>query len=103
MPLTAPPREALIAACPLFRGLDADGMAAVAEAAVEVEFAADRTIARQGEIGTGQFIVAEGAVRVSPSRLPPHLASRRTMVGVPAGDAARSPRRREPAHPTCDH
>jgi CRP/FNR family cyclic AMP-dependent transcriptional regulator len=64
MPLAAHDREALIAACPLFRGLDAGGMAAVAQAAVEVEFPADRTIARQGEIGTGLFIVAEGAVRV---------------------------------------
>jgi CRP/FNR family transcriptional regulator, cyclic AMP receptor protein len=64
MPLTTPDREALIAACPLFRGLDADGMAAVAQAAVEVEFPAERTIARQGEIGTGLFIVAAGSVRV---------------------------------------
>jgi CRP-like cAMP-binding protein len=64
MPLAQSHREALIAACPLFAGLDGDGMAAVAQAAVEVEFAADRTIARQGEIGTGLFIVAEGAVRV---------------------------------------
>ena len=64
MPLAAPHREALIAACPLFAGLDADGMAAVAQAVVEVDFPADRTIARQGEIGTGLFIVAEGAVRV---------------------------------------
>jgi CRP-like cAMP-binding protein len=64
MPLAAPHRQALIAACPLFRGLDADGMAAVAQAAVEVEFPAERTIARQGEIGTGLFIVVEGSVRV---------------------------------------
>jgi len=64
MPLAQSHREALIAACPLFAGLDGDGMAAVAQAAVEVEFAAGRTIARQGEIGTGLFIVAEGAVRV---------------------------------------
>jgi len=64
MPLATPHREALIAACPLFRGLDAGGVAAVAQATVEVEFAADRTIARQGEIGTGLFIVADGVVRV---------------------------------------
>ena len=64
MPLATSHREALIAACPLFAGLDADGMATVAQATVEVEFPADRTIARQGEIGTGLFIVADGAVRV---------------------------------------
>lgn len=64
MPLALSHRETLIAACPLFAGLEADGMAAVAQAAVEVEFPAGRTIARQGEIGTGLFIVAEGVVRV---------------------------------------
>jgi CRP-like cAMP-binding protein len=64
MPLATSHREALIAACPLFAGLDADGMATVARATVEVEFPADRTIARQGEIGSGLFIVADGAVRV---------------------------------------
>ncbi len=64
MPLATSHREELIAACPLFAGLDAGGMAAVAKAAVEVEFPADRTIARQGEVGSGLFIVAEGSVRV---------------------------------------
>ena len=39
-------------------------MAAVRRRPVEVEFPAERTIAHQGEIGTGLFIVAEGAVRV---------------------------------------
>lgn len=64
MPLATSHREALIAACPLFAGLDAHGMATVAQATVEVEFPADRTVARQGEIGSGLFIVADGAVRV---------------------------------------
>jgi CRP/FNR family transcriptional regulator, cyclic AMP receptor protein len=64
MPLTQSQREATVAACPLFRGLDDRGLAAVAAVAVEVEFAADRVIARQGEIGTGLFMVVDGAVRV---------------------------------------
>jgi CRP-like cAMP-binding protein len=64
MPLDSPSRESLLAACPLFGDLDADGLAAVRDAAVEVDFPAGRTIARQGEIGTGLFIVASGAVRV---------------------------------------
>ena len=64
MPIAARDRTALLAACPLFRDLDGDGLAAVDAAAVEVDFPADRTIARQGEIGTGLFIVATGSVRV---------------------------------------
>jgi CRP/FNR family transcriptional regulator, cyclic AMP receptor protein len=64
MPLAASTREDLISACPLFRGLDAQGLAAIAAAGVEVEFPAERVIARQGEIGTGLFVVAEGRVRV---------------------------------------
>lgn len=64
MPIAVLERTALLAACPLFRDLDAGGLAAVDAAAVEVDFPADRTIARQGEIGTGLFLVATGGVRV---------------------------------------
>ena len=91
MPLAVSHREALIAACPLFRDLDADGMAAVAQAAVEVEFPAERTIAHQGEIGTGLFIVAEGAVRVvRDGEVIAHARTRRVLR------RAVGPRRRAP-------
>ena len=48
MPLTASNREAIISGCPLFRGLDAQGAAAFAAVAVEVEFPPERAIARAG-------------------------------------------------------
>lgn len=64
MPLAASDRASLIAACPLFTGLDDEGLAAVSAAAVEVAFPAGRVIAREGEIGTGLFIVGDGRVRV---------------------------------------
>lgn len=64
MPLTPDLRRTLVGACPLFAGLAGDELGAVADAAVEVEFAPDRVIARQGEIGTGFFVIAEGRVRV---------------------------------------
>ncbi|MEW6223940.1 MAG: cyclic nucleotide-binding domain-containing protein [Chloroflexota bacterium] len=64
MTLTHDRRVELIGGCPLFHGLDAAGLAAVAAAAIEVEFPAERVIARQGEIGTGFFVVVDGAVRV---------------------------------------
>ena len=65
MTLTQDRRTELIGGCPLFRGIDATGLAAVASAAIEVEFPADRVIAREGEIGTGFFVVIEGLVRVT--------------------------------------
>jgi CRP/FNR family transcriptional regulator, cyclic AMP receptor protein len=64
MTLTHDRRVELIGGCPLFHGLDETGLAAVARAAIEVDFPADRVIARQGEIGTGFFVVVEGMVRV---------------------------------------
>ncbi len=65
MTLTQDRRTALIGGCPLFKGTDMAGLAALSAAAVEVDFPADRVIARQGEIGTGFFVVVEGMVRVS--------------------------------------
>jgi CRP/FNR family cyclic AMP-dependent transcriptional regulator len=62
--LAASERVSLIGACRLFGGLDEAGIGAVSGAAVEVEFPAERVIARQGEVGSGLFIVAHGAVRV---------------------------------------
>jgi CRP-like cAMP-binding protein len=64
MTLSASRSEALIAGCPLFAGLEPPALAALAAAAVEVEFAAGRAIAREGEIGTGLFVIEEGSVRV---------------------------------------
>lgn len=64
MSLTRDRRADLLGACPLFRGLDAAGLAAVAAASIEVDFPAERVIARQGEVGTGFFVVVSGGARV---------------------------------------
>ncbi len=64
MSLPTTRRAELLAACPLFRGVGADGIAALAARATDVEFPAGHVIARQGEIGTGFFVVVEGNVRV---------------------------------------
>ena len=64
MTLTADRRASLIGACPLFQGLVPADLDAVAALAIEVDFPAERVIARQGEIGTGFFIVVSGRVRV---------------------------------------
>jgi CRP-like cAMP-binding protein len=54
----------LLAETRLFAGVDPDDLARIADRISEVEVPADRVIARQGEIGTGFFIVASGMVRV---------------------------------------
>lgn len=64
MSLSPASRRELFAACPLFRGVGTDGLAALAAAAAEVSFPAGHVIARQGEIGTGFFVVTDGMVRV---------------------------------------
>jgi CRP-like cAMP-binding protein len=62
--LTQVLRIELLGACPLFGGMAGDDLAAIADRALEVDFPADHVIARQGEIGTGFFVIVEGAVRV---------------------------------------
>ena len=64
MTLTQDRRATLLAAAPLLADVDPAGMERIAERAVEVEFAADHVIARQGEIGTGFFVIVSGGVRV---------------------------------------
>jgi CRP/FNR family transcriptional regulator, cyclic AMP receptor protein len=64
MTLTQDRRATLLAAAPLFADVDAAGMERIAERAVEVDFAPDHVIARQGEIGTGFFVVVSGGARV---------------------------------------
>ena len=64
MTLTHDRRSELLAGCPLFRGINAAGLAGLADLATSVDFPTGHVIARQGEIGTGFFVVIDGAVRV---------------------------------------
>lgn len=64
MELTQDRRSELLGGCPLFGGVSREDLAAIAERAIEVDFPTDHVIARQGEIGTGLFVVIEGGVRV---------------------------------------
>lgn len=64
MTLTQDRRTELLGGCPLFVGVDRADLGAIGERAVEVDFPADHVIARQGEIGTGLFVVTDGTVRV---------------------------------------
>jgi CRP/FNR family cyclic AMP-dependent transcriptional regulator len=64
MSLSHERRSALLSGCPLFRGIDASGLAALSGRATQVDFPSGRVIARQGEIGTGFFVIVSGSVRV---------------------------------------
>ena len=64
MTLTHDRRTELLAGCPLFKGIEPEGLAALAELAAAVDFPAGHVIARQGEIGTGFFVIVAGGVRV---------------------------------------
>ena len=64
MTVTLDRRTALLAGAPLLAGVDAEGLASVAARAIEVQFGDGQVIARQGDVGSGLFIIASGSVRV---------------------------------------
>jgi CRP/FNR family transcriptional regulator, cyclic AMP receptor protein len=64
MSLTTDHRVDLLRTVALFDGIDGDGLARIADRAIEVDFPAERTIVRQGEVGTGFFLVVSGRARV---------------------------------------
>jgi CRP-like cAMP-binding protein len=64
MTLTRDRKADLLSAARLFEGVDAEGMDRIAAVAVEVEFPDDHVIARQGDIGTGFFVIVSGSTRV---------------------------------------
>ena len=64
MTITADRKTELLAAAPLFADVDAPGLARIGARVIEVEFNPGHIIARQGDIGTGFFLIADGRVRI---------------------------------------
>lgn len=64
MTLTSDRRIELLGTVALFGGIGREGLAAVAEKAIEVDFPEGRRIVRQGEVGTGFFLIAMGSADV---------------------------------------
>ena len=64
MTLTRERTTELLSQTRLFAGIDADGLARIADRITELDVPGDRVIARQGEIGTGFFLIATGGARV---------------------------------------
>lgn len=65
MTLTRERTTELLAGTRLFAGVPEDGLRMIAERVHELDVPADRVIARQGEIGTGFFVIVSGSVRVT--------------------------------------
>ena len=64
MTQTLDDRTRLLAGTRLFASVDADGLARIAARIKEVDIPAERVIARQGEIGTGFYVIVAGSARV---------------------------------------
>ena len=64
MTMTRDRRTELLAAAPLLAGVDPAGLDRIADRTVEVVFTDGHVIARQGEVGTGFFMIAGGGARV---------------------------------------
>jgi CRP-like cAMP-binding protein len=64
MPLSRDQKIDMLGSMPLFEGVDAEDVGGIADRSVEVDYAAGGVIVREGEIGTGFFVVVSGAVRV---------------------------------------
>jgi CRP-like cAMP-binding protein len=62
--LTEAERVSLLREVGLFREVGDEGLAAVAAKATEIAFEAGRMIVRQGEVGTGFFVISSGQARV---------------------------------------
>ena len=65
MALTAREKSDLLNRVELFASLGGVPLSAIADRAVEVEFPNGRAIVRQGEVGTGFFLIVNGAARVT--------------------------------------
>ena len=63
--MTESEKADLLARVSLFAGLPAASLAALAELAGEAEYGDGEAIVIQGQVGTGLFVVAAGAVRIS--------------------------------------
>ena len=104
--LTAIEKSELLDGVPLFGALDEVARRAIAARAVEVEFPPERPIARQGEVGTGFFLIVRGRVRVvHDGVIIAHLGPGEVFGEISVLDqmpriAASSPRSRRSASPS---
>jgi CRP/FNR family cyclic AMP-dependent transcriptional regulator len=64
VPITAVQKASALGRVPLFAGISDESMARLAEVAGEQDFPAGTFIVRQGQVGTGLYIIITGQARV---------------------------------------
>jgi len=64
MPVSSSEKAAALSAVPLFAGITPESMMRLAEVAGEQDFPAGSFIVRQGQVGTGLYVILSGSVRV---------------------------------------
>ena len=64
VPLTNEQKATWLSDVPLFAGISADSMSRLAAVAGEQEFATGQFIVRQGQVGSGLYVVIDGSVDV---------------------------------------
>jgi CRP-like cAMP-binding protein len=62
--ITSQQKAEWLARVPLFSGISSESMARLAEVAGEVDFPAGSWIVRQGQVGTGLYVLLSGRARV---------------------------------------
>lgn len=64
MPLSTEEKASALARLPLFQGITDESMSRLAAVAGEQEFAVGQFVVRQGQVGTGLYLIVDGSVRV---------------------------------------
>lgn len=64
VPITTDQKADVLGRLPLFTGISAESMARLAAVAGEQEFAAGDYVVRQGQVGSGLYVILDGAASV---------------------------------------
>lgn len=64
VPRSLEEKSSALASVPLFAGISSQSMARLADSAGEVEFGPGQFIVRQGQVGTGLYVILDGSVTV---------------------------------------
>ena len=76
-------RAELLASIPLFQGMSADDLTALAHSMVERRYQAGQIIFHQGEIGSSMYVVAHGHVNI---HLPGEASRRISLKDISRGE-----------------
>ncbi|HUG49132.1 MAG TPA: cyclic nucleotide-binding domain-containing protein [Candidatus Limnocylindria bacterium] len=64
MPISVDEKAAALASLPLFQGASDESLARLCNVTGEVEYSAGQFVVRQGQVGSGLYLIVSGAARV---------------------------------------